>query len=84
MMFNPLYQNLTPLSYQYNIVNNPFDKTNPFYFCQRKNLKSFVNVFQNIHISSPYLMNYNYYMCNHIDPNKYLQPLYSDLDDFKY
>ena len=84
MMYNPLYQNLAPFSYQYNTLNNPFDnKTEPYFLCQRKINKPFVNVLQNIHISSPYLMNYNYYMCNHTDTNNYFQPLYSSFDDFK-
>lgn len=83
MTFNPLYSNIPPLSYQYPFLSGSFYNSEPFLRLQRKSPKPFVNVLQNIHISSPYLMNYNYYMCNcNINTNKYMQPLYSVSDEF--
>ena len=63
-MFVPHYQTLTPITYSYNGINSPQFKNHPYYFYPRQFTKPFVDVLQSIHISTPYLMNCNYFMCN--------------------
>ena len=64
MMFVPPYQTLTPVTYSYNGIDSPLFKTQPYCFYPRQLTKPFVNVLHSIHITTPYLMNCNYYMCN--------------------
>ena len=63
-MFVPPYQTVTPITYSYNGIDSSLLKTHPYYVYPRQYTKPFVNVLHSIHITTPYLMNCNYFMCN--------------------